>query len=223
MHPAQITGCRSLSEEYSDAQKGNSSGFTTNPTILLRDQVPACNIKVLKVLAEQAFSLGAQELQLQAWGGTAGRLYSVGLDLAAIDTRTVVKLPITDAGVEAAGLLKSQGVRVTLTGVYTAHQAFTAMAANADYAAPYLGRMNDVGRSGRGEIVTMQQMIDSMGSSMRLLVASVRSPEDIVALASQGCNTFTISPQCADQLFGEPLTWQAAQQFEVDAAALGAS
>ncbi len=31
-------------------------------------------------------------------------------------------------------------------GVYTAHQAFTAMAANADYAAPYLGRMNDAGR-----------------------------------------------------------------------------
>ncbi len=111
---------------------------------------------------------------------------------------------------------------------------------------------------GRGEIVSMQQMIDAMGSSMRLLVASVRSPEDIVALASrvtsrkplapynsahltltplfqvlaaiytasmfwQGCDTFTISPQCADQLFGEPLTWQAAQQFERDAASLGAS
>ncbi len=33
------------------------------------------------------------------------------------------------------------------TGVYTAHQAFTAMAAKADYAAPYLGRMNDAGKS----------------------------------------------------------------------------
>ncbi|EIE27334.1 putative transaldolase [Coccomyxa subellipsoidea C-169] len=180
-------------------------------------------MKVLKVLAQQAFSLGAQELQLQAWGGTAGRLYSVGLDLAALDTRIVVKLPITDAGVEAAGLLRSQGVRLTLTGVYTAHQAFTAMAAKADYAAPYLGRMNDAGKNGRGEIVSMQQMIDAMGSSMRLLVASVRSPEDIVALASRGCDTFTISPQCADQLFGEPMTWQAAQQFERDAASLGAS
>ncbi len=40
----------------------------------------------------------------------------MGLDLAALDTRIVVKLPITDAGVEAAGLLRSQGVRITLTG-----------------------------------------------------------------------------------------------------------
>ena len=38
---------------------------------------------------------------------------------------------------------------------------------------------------GRGEIVVMQQMVDSLKSSMRLLVASVRSPDDMVALASQ--------------------------------------
>ena len=40
---------------------------------------------------------------------------------------------------------------------------------------------------GRGEIVAMQQMVDGLQSSMRLLVASVRSPDDIVALASQAC------------------------------------
>lgn len=30
-----------------------------------------------------------------------------------------------------------------LAGIHTAHQAFTAMAAGVNYAAPYLGRMND--------------------------------------------------------------------------------
>lgn len=78
------------------------------------------DIESLRCANLQAFSLGAQELQLQAWGSTAGKLYSVGSDLAAIDTRIVVKLPITDAGVEAAGLLKSQNVRVTLTGTTVA-------------------------------------------------------------------------------------------------------
>lgn len=39
-----------------------------------------------------------------------------GLDLAAIEPRIVVKVPITMEGVEAANLLKAQGVRVTLTG-----------------------------------------------------------------------------------------------------------
>ena len=40
----------------------------------------------------------------------------MGLDLAGIDNRVVVKLPITDAGIEAAALLKKQGVLVTMTG-----------------------------------------------------------------------------------------------------------
>ena len=41
----------------------------------------------------------------------------------------------------------------------------------AAYAAPYL---DDAGLSGRGEVVAMQQMVSKLGSSMRLLVASVR-------------------------------------------------
>ena len=64
----------------------------------------------------QAWSLGAKELQLQAWGTSADNMYGVGLDLAGIDNRVVVKLPITDAGIEAAALLKKQGVIVTMTG-----------------------------------------------------------------------------------------------------------
>lgn len=68
-------------------------------------------------LFAQAWDLGAQELQLQAWGDSAGRLFSVGLDLAAIDAaRIVVKLPVTAEGVEAAAYLKDRNVRVTLTG-----------------------------------------------------------------------------------------------------------
>ena len=34
-------------------------------------------------------------------------------------------------------------------GLYTAHQAFTAAALGAEYAAPYLGRMNDSGKQVR--------------------------------------------------------------------------
>ena len=41
---------------------------------------PGARLKVLGILAGQAWALGAQELQ--AWGATAGKLYSVGLDLA---------------------------------------------------------------------------------------------------------------------------------------------
>ncbi|KAK9840782.1 hypothetical protein WJX81_004350 [Elliptochloris bilobata] len=197
-------------------------GFTTNPIILSRDQVPECSIRCLGVLAKQAWDLGAQELQLQAWGDTAGRLFSVGLDLAAIDAaRIVVKLPITAEGVEAAAYLKDRNVRVTLTGVYAAHQCVTALAVGADYLAPYLGRMNEAGRDGQAEIVRMQKTVTGLGSQMRVLVASVRQPADMAALAAQGCDTFTLSPDCARELFQEPLTLQAAADFQEAARTLG--
>jgi len=73
--------------------------------------------------AAQAWDLGGQELQLQAWGDSAGRLFSVGLDLAAIDPRVVVKLPATAQGMEAAAYLKDRSVRVTMTGARAAHRA----------------------------------------------------------------------------------------------------
>jgi hypothetical protein len=47
----------------------------------------------------------------------------VGLDLAAIDPRVVVKLPATAQGMEAAAYLKDRSVRVTMTGARAARRA----------------------------------------------------------------------------------------------------
>lgn len=120
-------------------------GFTTNPTILRRDGVQ-CTMPAMRQLARQAFELEVEELQLQAWGDTMAELYHCGLDLYELDPGIVVKIPITFEGLKAARRLIDDDVPVTLTGVYSAHQVVTAVAAGATYAAPYLGRMNDAGK-----------------------------------------------------------------------------
>lgn len=197
-------------------------GVTTNPTLLQRAGV-RCTPTDLRDLAARAFDLGAAELQLQTWGGTADALAAAGLELAAIDARVVVKVPITRAGVTAGVRLVAEGARVTLTGVYAAHQALIAAAAGADYAAPYLGRMNDAGRDGHQEIVAMQDTVDRSAGRLRLLVASLRGLEDVVWLARRGVQTFTLSPALARALFDEPLTESAALAFETAARTMGAT
>ncbi len=72
-----------------------------------------------------------------------------------------------------------------------------AAALGADYVAPYLGRINDLGRNGREDLVAMQQACMGVGSATRILVASIRSVDDITLLATQGLNTFTFSPLVA--------------------------
>ena len=71
-------------------------------------------MKLLLLL--QAFDLGYQEVQLQAWGGDLETLYSVALDIAAIDSRVSIKLPITADAITVAAQLKKQQALVTLTG-----------------------------------------------------------------------------------------------------------
>lgn len=197
-------------------------GVTTNPLLLESAQV-ACQVEALDALAQQALAYGVQEVQLQAWGGTVDRYYQIGIRLAAIDPRVVIKVPATKIGVAAAVQLIQEGVRVTLTGVYAIPQVLIAAAIGAAYAAPYLGRIHDLGRNGCEEIGAMQRSLDGVRSASRLLVASIRRVEDIPTLAAQGLNTFTISTAIAAQLFDIPATLQATEAFEAAAQRTSAS
>lgn len=206
------------------AETGIFYGFTTNPTILKRYDIE-CTIPSMRKLTRHAFDLGMEELQLQAWGSTMPELYSCGLDLIELDSRVVVKIPMTMEGLKAARRLIDDGVSVTMTAVYSIHQAATAMALGAAYIAPYLGRMNDAGKNGYDDISKMQSIVDmseTYEGETRLLVASIRSAQDISILAAEGCNTFAISPLVADQLVSDPLTLEAAELFQEHAAEMGA-
>jgi transaldolase len=80
--------------------------------------------------------------------------------------------------------------------------------------------MNDNGKDGFDECAKMQGIIDGLGSDTRVLVASLRDAVTLADLAAEGLDTFTFSPKVARELFDEPLTDNAAVEFE-EAAARG--
>ena len=190
-------------------------GVTTNPTLLKRAGQP-CDLSSLRALSQEALSLGVRELHLQAWGSD---LLSCGRALADLAPgRIWIKLPITRAGVEAASGLQADDLPITFTACYEPAQVLPAVALGADYIAPYLGRISDLGRDGHAELIRMQRAVDALGSPLRLLVASLRSTDDLARLAAEGLKTFTISAAIAEQLFAVEATEAAALQFELDAA-----
>jgi transaldolase len=79
----------------------------------------------------------------------AATMYGVGQEIAAIDSRVVVKVPVTEDGIAVAARLKRQKALVTSTAVYSSAQALAAIGAGVDFIAPYLGRMNNAGRNVR--------------------------------------------------------------------------
>ncbi|MFM8524039.1 MAG: transaldolase family protein [Cyanobacteriota bacterium] len=193
-------------------------GVTTNPT-LLRRAGEACRLDALQAVYERADRHGCQEIHLQTWGNSVTEACERGLALSALDPRrVVVKVPIDRQGCQTARQLISAGVRVTFTACYEPAQVLVAAALGADYVAPYLGRICDRERDGHREVITMQQALTGVGSAVRVLVASLRSKEDLPRLAAAGLNTFTISAVIAADLFSNTDTIAAAEVFERDAA-----
>ena len=128
-----------------------------------------------------------------------------------------VKIPITQSGSEAAKLLISSNISVTLTGCYEAKQVLIAAALGATYIAPYLGRINDTGKDGLTELVTMQKILDRTSSKCKVLTASIREIKEINYLASNGISVFTINTKLVENLFDSKLTQQASKTFLKDA------
>lgn len=192
-------------------------GITTNPTLLLRAGQP-CTPVHLQDLARRAFDLGAQEIHLQTWGSDVETATAIGRQLAAIDRqRVLVKVPVDRQGIDTARQLIHEGIAITFTACYQPHQVLLAAALGARYIAPYLGRISDTGRDGHAEVIAMQRCLDGVGSSTRLLVASLREPSDLSRLAAAGIGTFTLGASIAEALINVEATREAAARFGIDA------
>jgi len=190
-------------------------GITTNPTLLERAN-HECTVTSVQSLATQALSIvGCDEFMCQAWGSDAEEMYQIGMKLSEMDRkRIVIKVPITLEGTRAAFKLINSGVRVCLTACYSSDQAIIAAGLGAEYLAPYLGRMMDAGKDGMAECKRMQDIVNGMGSSTRIIVASIRDVKSMGDLMSHGMDTFTFNPDLARDLFNEELTITAARVFE---------
>ena len=200
---------------------GTFYGVTTNPLLLERSGRP-CTLGELEKLTRAAAGLGAVEIHLQTWGRTSEEMVHNGGQLAlmaGLGIDVVVKVPATESGFLVARQLAEAGCPITLTAIYKPGQVLLAAGFEAAYAAPYLGRMNDLAGPGEepaGEklVLTMHDLLRGTDSFTRLLVASLRSAEEVVHLAGLGLDTFTFGGTVAGQLFEDVNTQRAAADFQ---------
>ncbi|MEA2575406.1 MAG: transaldolase [Chloroflexia bacterium] len=199
-------------------------GVTSNPTLLRRADVRAAAVPDL---VRHVFALGAKEMHVQTYADDAESIVREGQELAALDSRIVVKIPATAAGFKAASQLSGMGLRVTLTAVYTVQQAILANAVGAHYIAVYLGRMRDAGLDALDVVGRMQRTLDTCatnapasGHPVEILAASVRTPEEVEALADIRVATATMPLNILRMLPESPATGVAAATFSEDAKAL---
>ncbi len=191
-------------------------GVTTNP-VLLERAGQECTLDNLATLTRRAVALGCGEIHLQTWGHTSEEMINHGSQLAlmaGLGLSVLVKVPATETGLLVAEQLAAAGCGITLTGIFNPGQVLLAAGFEADFAAPYLGRINDAGGNGMATVEKMHDILSRTGSNTRLLVASLRSTDQVIELAARGLNTFTIGAAVAGDLLGEKLTDDAAADFQ---------
>lgn len=193
-------------------ETGVFSGVTTNPTILRRSGLGQAD---LPVLYQRLSDLGVGTFYAQVLGTSTAQMLESARDLLEIGP-LVVKVPATPAGLAAARSLVDEGTPVLLTAVYHAAQGLLARELGVQGIAPYVGRMTDAGRSGVESVLQMQQAIGT--EPTRILAASLRSVDDIAALAAGGVPDFTIGVDVARAMVADDLSLAAVDAFEKDAA-----
>ena len=189
------------------------SGVTTNPTILKR-AAPADYFAHLKAL--RALCVG-KTLHVQLGSQDAEGMLREAQTLHELLGRDVyLKVPVTREGVRAIGALKARGALVTATAIYDPLQGMLAMAAGADYLAPYCNRMEQYGIRFQDAVARMRQVIDRDGYKARIVAASFKNLGQVRDAFSSGAHAATLPPDLMDSVFTLPLITDSVNGFTRD-------
>ncbi len=188
-------------------------GVSTNPTILAK-----CGRPPYEALREIREIIGpAGELFVQAVSPEAeGMVREAERITRELGASTLIKVPCVPEGYRAMKILKKEGFRFIGTAVYTAMQGFLAAKCGADYVAPYINRIDNMGFDGVQVARDIHDAIRGSGYDSGLLAASFRNTRQVLELTRYGVKAVTLSPQVLDGLVNHPMIGAAVAQFTAD-------
>ena len=189
---------------------GILDGVTTNPSLLAKEG--GDYKQILKRICDIVKGPVSGEVVATDYAG----MVREGREIAAIDEHMVIKVPLTRDGVKACKTLSSEGMRVNVTLIFSATQAWLAAKAGASYVSPFVGRLDDIGNSGMQIVREIVDLFDNAEYPTEVLVASVRNPIHVIEAARIGADVATMPFKVMQQLFKHPLTDKGLEQFLAD-------
>lgn len=188
------------------------AGVTTNPSIIAQS---AQNIETL--LPELKNAMGGQgRLFAQVIANDVDTMIEEALRIGNIADNTVIKIPVTEAGLIAIKQLKQKNMLVLGTAIYTVSQGLMAALAGADYIAPYVSRIDQQGASGVTVVKELQTLISMHNLPTKILAASFKTPCQVVDCLLAGATAVTLSTQLAYSIIRSPIVDQAVNKFADD-------
>ena len=108
-----------------------------------------------------------------------------------IDDLVYIKVPVSYEGIKAIKELKNRGMNVTATAVYDLMQAYMALEAGADYIAPYVNRIGNLGSDPFELIHELSSRIEVDGYDCKILAASFKGVQQVRDALNSGSHAIT--------------------------------
>lgn len=189
---------------------GIVDGVTTNPSLIAKEGVDMrTRIKEIAEIVDGPISAEAMSM-------TAEEMVKEGRELAMIDANVNVKLPMCIETLKATKELASEGIKVNVTLIFSAHQALLAAKAGAAFVSPFVGRLDDVGQSGTQLIQEISAIFDIYGFETEIIAASIRHPGHVLDAALAGCDIATIPYNVLKLMISHPKTDEGIKKFIAD-------
>lgn len=201
--------------EIREAQDlGVLDGVTTNPSLMAKEGIKGKNniMKHYKAICD----IVEGNVSAEVLGTTYDDIIREGEELAEIDPKIVVKVPMIKDGVKAIKYFNDKGIRTNCTLVFSLPQAILAAKAGASFVSPFIGRLDDIGSDGLTLIEEIVQVYNNYGYPTEVLAASIRHPMHIVECAKMGADVVTCPYAVIMSLIKHPLTDIGLQKFLAD-------
>jgi len=193
---------------------GVLDGVTTNPSLMAKEGITGKeNIFAhYKAICNEVDNNVSAEVIATDYDG----MMKEGRELAKIDDKIVVKIPIIKDGIKALKQLSREGIRTNCTLVFSAGQAILAAKAGASYVSPFIGRVDDVSNDGVQLLGQIVLIYSNYGFQTEVLAASIRHSMHIVQCAEIGAHVATCPYKVIVGLLNHPLTDKGLAQFLAD-------
>jgi len=193
---------------------GVLDGVTTNPSLMAKEGIKGDeNIKNhYKAICD----IVDNNVSAEVIATDFDNIVKEGEELAKIDDKIVVKVPMIKEGVKAIKYFSEAGIRTNCTLIFSPGQALLAAKAGASYVSPFIGRLDDIATDGLNLIEQIVYIYDNYGYDTEVLAASVRHTMHLVQCAEIGADVVTCPLKVITGLLNHPLTDSGLEKFLAD-------
>ena len=193
---------------------GVLDGVTTNPSLMAKEGISGKDnvLRHYKAICDLVDGDVSAEVIATDYEG----MIREGEELAELDDKIVVKIPMIKDGIKALKYFSNRGIKTNCTLVFSAGQALLAAKAGATYVSPFIGRLDDISFDGMDLIDQIRVIYDNYEFETQILAASVRHPIHIIKCAEIGADVMTGPLSAILALLKHPLTDSGLATFLAD-------